>query len=334
MGFTGFPHDITVEAVDDARRFSRENADIIAHHVEGVPWAESLQQKPFSEELISDWEGKKLATPPRGKIYLAVSPGRGDLKPADKSLPLPAELKGKTYDHPLVRKAYLAYCRRAVEFFEPDYLAIGIEVNEISQKGPDVWQAYVNLHKYIYQQIKSDHPDLPIFASFTLHGMLNVNGADRDKMLAAFDQIMEYNDVIAVSFYPFITGGTTDTASCLKWLTDNFDKYKKPYAMAETGQAADRLRFPTTGQIIDGTPAKQQAYYKVLLETAQSRRFEFVISFLHRDYDPMWEKIKSFSPEFFMAWRDCGLLDESGAPRPAYDVWKKYFTMPLTNSDK
>ncbi len=78
-----------------AREFSRQNADIIAHHIEGVPWAELLADKPFSDELMNEWKGKKEATPKGGKVYLAISPGRGDLKPGEKSLPFPKELVGR-----------------------------------------------------------------------------------------------------------------------------------------------------------------------------------------------------------------------------------------------
>lgn len=35
------------------------------------------------------------------------------------------------------------------------------------------------------------------------------------------------------------------------------------------------------------------------------------------------------APELFIAWRDCGLLDERGRARPAYDVWKAAFDLPL-----
>ena len=62
MGFTGFPYDYSLEAVQEARNFSQKNADIIAHHIEGVPWAELLADKPFSGELLNEWNGKKEAT--------------------------------------------------------------------------------------------------------------------------------------------------------------------------------------------------------------------------------------------------------------------------------
>ncbi len=81
--------------------------------------------------------------------------------------------------------------------------------------------------------------------------------------------------------------------------------------------------------VIEGTPAKQEAYYRTLLELAQKREFAFVVSFVHQDYDALWERIKATSPELFVAWKDCGLLDEKGMARPAYRVWKEYFDLLL-----
>lgn len=326
MGFTGFPYDITPEAVAASRKFVRENGDILAHHIEGVPWTEALNDQRFPEALLKEWEGKKLATPPGGKVYLAISPGRGDLKMADKCGPLPKELSGKAYDDPLVLKAYLNYCRRAIAFFRPDYLAIGIEVNEIHRDGgPRKWNAYVALHKYIYQELKKDHQDLPIFASFTLHQMYQVRG----KMLEEWQKLVPYNDLVAVSYYPFFVP-EKDRLTALDWLTKTFDALQKPYAFVETNDTAERLQFPKSRNIVlDGSLEKQRAYYERLLALAQEKRFAFVISFIHQDYDALWEKIKSTAPELFIAWRDCGLLDEVGHPRPAYRVWKGYFDLPL-----
>ena len=257
--------------------------------------------------MLEEWQGKKLSMPPRGQVYLAISPGRGDLKVAEKAGPLPKELIGKAYDHPLVMKAYLNYCRRAIEFFNPDYLAIGIEVNEIHDAGPRKWQAYAALHKHVYGELKKDHRDLPIFASWTLHNMFKKRG----KMLDEFQELMPYNDVVAVSYYPFFMEDA-DRLTALDWMTTQFDAFSKPYAIVETNDAAERLPLPQAKVVIEGTSEKQVAYYRKLLGLAQQRDFAFVISFVHQDYDALWEKIKDHSPELFMAWRDCGLLDETG----------------------
>ena len=326
MGFTGFVYDTTWEAVTASRKFVRENGDILAHHMEGVPWTEALNGRSFPKALLEEWEGKKSATPPNGKVYLAISPGRGELKPADKAGPLPNELKGKAYDDPLVVKAYLNYCRRAIDFFRPDYLCIGIEVNEIYRDGgPQKWNAYVTLHQQTYQELKKEHPELPIFASCTLHQAFQQRGG----MLAAFQELMPYNDLVAISYYPFFVP-EKDRLAALDWLTAQFDSFQKPYAMVETNDLAERLPFPKSKHIVlDGTPAKQRAYYEKLLALAQEKRFVFVISFIHQDYDALWERIKDSAPELFIAWRDCGLLDERGRARPAYDVWKAAFDLPL-----
>src|SRR5262245_6081255 len=74
MGFTPFPYDMTEKAVAETRRFVKTHGDLVAFHIEGVPWAESLEGKPFNPELVRDWEGQKGARPEGGKVYLAVSP--------------------------------------------------------------------------------------------------------------------------------------------------------------------------------------------------------------------------------------------------------------------
>ncbi len=325
LGFTGFVYDVTPPAVEASRRFVREHGDILAHHIEGVPWGEAFRGEPLPKALREEWEGKKLATPKNGKVYLAISPGRGELKLAEKAGPLPAELRGKDYDDPEVIQAYLTYCRQAIEFFRPDYLAIGIEVNEIHRDpGPKAWKHYVTLHKQVYEALKGEHPDLPIFASWTLHAMFQ----DRKGMLEAFKELMPHNDLVAVSYYPFFVPEAS-RLTALDWMTEQFDEFDKPYAMVETNDAAERLPLPQAKVTIEGTPEKQLAYYRRLLELAQERKFAFVISFVHQDYDALWERIKANSPELFIAWRDCGLLDQDGKPRPALGEWQAYFERPL-----
>ena len=330
MGFTGFPHDITLPAVAEARKFCRTHGDIIAHHMEGVPWTECANRQTLSEKLQNEWRGKKEATAEEGLVYVAISPGRGDLKIADHCLPLDEKLKGKSYDDPLVIDAYLEYCRRAIAFFEPDYLAIGIEMNDVYKNaGPEVWGNYVELHSHVYKALKKDYPDLPIFASLTLHNLLNANESKREEYVNAFRQILPHCDLIAVSYYPFIQGGTTEIKPALEWLTKTFDKEGKPYAFVETGEAAEKMKLGDFGVTIRGTPDKQYAYIIELLYFAQTHDTEFVIWFIHRDYDAMWDKIKAHVPEAHGAWRDSGLMDENGEQRPAMLAWEKYFQTKL-----
>lgn len=334
MGFTPFPYDTTLEALVDGKRFLSQNADIIAQHMESVPWTEALENKPFHKNLTAEWQRRKDLLP-GARVYLGLSPGRGNALSnywgEKENLPVPAAFANKSFDDPDVKRAYLNYCERAVAFFRPDYLGIGIEVNELYGASPARWAAYVELHRHVYRELKRKHPRLRVFASFTLHNLLNhgASGKENTDMLRAFRQIMPCNDLVAVSFYPFLAGLSGDVDTSLAWLTRSFDAYDKPYAFVETGEAAEKLTFPKSGIVIAGTPARQRAYYEKLLRLAQTRRFAFVISYLYRDYDALWDKIQASSPEFFAAWRDCGLVDEKGVKRPACRVWESAFQTPF-----
>jgi hypothetical protein len=95
--------------------------------------------------------------------------------------------------------------------------------------------------------------------------------------------------------------------------------------MVETNDTAEPLQFPKSKLVLNGTPQKQAAYVRTLLALADQRRFRFVVLFIHQDYDALWDAIKATAPELFMAWRDCGLIDERGQLRPSFAVWRDYF---------
>jgi len=184
---------------------------------------------------------------------------------------------------------------------------------------PRVGHARVELHQHVYRELKKEHPNLPIFASYTLHNLIKHKG----EMLKASQELMAFNDYAAISFYPFLTSETAESA--FKWMQESFDSFEKPYAMVETNDTAERTEFPKSKIILNGSPEKQAAYVRSLLELAQRRRFEFVVLFIHQDYDKLWDAIKASAPELFIAWRDCGLIDEAGRERPAFQVWREFY---------
>jgi hypothetical protein len=108
---------------------------------------------------------------------------------------------------------------------------------------------------------------------------------------------------------------------------EHFDRFGKSYAVVETGEAAARVRLPKSGQVIDRTPQKQEAYYRALLAFAAKHPIRFVVTFIHRDYDAVVEDQRH---------------DARGVPRLAelrpagrrrqtpagVRVWRQYFEMP------
>lgn len=335
MGFTPFPHDVTIEAVAAAKDFVRENADVISIHFEGVPWLEAHTGKPIHPKFMEEWKRQKEAKPPGGKVYLALTPlnnGRSDIagyRAAKENLLLPKPLVGKALDDPVVVKAYLEYCRRAIGYFKPDYLTIGIEVNELFHNKRSKWEAYTRLHRQVYEALKKENPALPICVTFTLHNMLNPEWKDRGQMLAEMKKLMSHSDLVAVSFYPFMAMLGKRMDYCLSWVGENFDEFKKPYAISESGQPAEPVVLKSLGFTIPANPKTQYQVLDKLLSFAHERQFEFLIWFIARDYDGLWEKIQAESPDFFVVWRDCGLLDGNGKERAAYQLWRSHFEQEL-----
>ena len=186
-------------------------------------------------------------------------------------------------------KAYLAYCRRMVEFFKPDYLGIGIEVNEIFRRRAEEVEGLCGTASARLQGTQEGPQGL---ADLRLRHAAPVFQA-RGKMLEEFQKLMPFNDLVAISYYPFFVS-EKERLAALDWAVAQFDSFKKPFAMVETNDLAERLPFPKSKNIVlQGTPANQKVYYEKLLELAQEKQFAFVISFVHQDYDVLWEKSKT-----------------------------------------
>jgi hypothetical protein len=324
MGFSGFPHAATEDAAIEMVAFIKAHTDIgVAHLDNGVPWTESSLGQDYPQEFLDSWAPELIAVPDEGPFYLAISPGRGgELQVHEKAAPLSAELEGKAYDDPLVIQAYQTFAQRAVEYFSPDYLALGIEVNEQYEHAPATWAAYAALHNAVYDLLKASYPDLPIFATLTLHNLLH-----DDAQVAAMDDIMDKNDLIAISYYPFLNTDT-EAAESFEWLEQQFDHLGKPWVMAETNHAAEPTQIPGDGALI-GSEEIQLAYHEFMLDYADTKEMPFVVFFIHRDYDDLWEQFGDLWPPFYIVWRDTGILDGAGNPRPTNQHWEEWFGYPL-----
>jgi hypothetical protein len=228
----------------------------------------------------------------------------------------------KGFDHPDVVAAYLKYCHRMIQTFQPDYFAFAIEANlwplEKSSEFGRLWF----LLAVTYNQLKASYPDLPIFV--TLKGM---NDQDHLNRFHYTQTLLLVSDYVAVSTYPF---DEPDIANGSRPLPANwFSKLRtlaplKPFAIAETGFAADRV--VVGGRVIvgDATPAVQAEYLTRLLDETARSGAKFVIWFVPIDYHRLWNKVGSPDMPLGAFWMTNGLLDRNYQPRPAYHLWSEF----------
>lgn len=341
LGFTPFPFDLNAEALEYVYNRMAEDADIVAHHFDsGVPWPEALAGDDFNTQILNDWSYRKGRTPPGHKMYVAITPintTRDNLalyNGATGNMPLPAPWDQYAFNHPDVKSAYFNYAVRVVEFFEPDYLAIGIESNLLAVKRDDLWPGYLELHQEVYSQLKQRYSDLPIFVS--LLGTTLLDGyqaeADHAQQGQVLEEILPYTDYFGISLYPYLTTYLANEIPETMW-EDLFSLSEKPIAITETGYAAEYFTLAGGSFGVNGSPEKQAAYIERLLEEAQEREFVFVINFVLRDFDALFEAVPEEYREIALPWRDSGLYNGEGQARLALESWLAALARPYAPVD-
>ncbi len=327
IGFTPFPYDVTTAAVEWVYQQILADGNIVAHHFDnGIPWPEALAGDDFHPNLTADWEYRKTNTPASHKIYLAITPihlMRDTLAPyrgESEDMPLPPPWNTYTFNHDSIKAAYYNYCVRTIDFFDPDFVCIGIEVNLLMANAPDKWDAYTELHQYVYPLLTARYPELPIMVSFT--GMELINGytdADHVQQMQALADMMPYTDYFGLSMHVFISALQAD--SIPNAVLDQIYALRqgKTVAICECSYPADT--FSVSGIDFYGTPAKQVDYFTKILARADTIPTAFVIDFLIRDYEALWEAMGS-PDDFTKLWKETGLYDEGGAIRPALTEWR------------
>lgn len=353
MGFTPFPYDVdplTISTVvDDVYARLTNDADLVAHHFDGgIPWNAALTDSyPYDANIMGDWSLRKGKTPANHKVYVSVTPislartGLALLRDTANDMPLVSPFDTHAangdFDHADVKTAYLNYCKRVIQFFNPDYLAIGIEVT-LLRKNTDsaTWLKYSALNEFVYTSLKALYPDLPIFVSvspiemvsgYPLGLPLEFSGDPAGyeaSQRAALADVMAASDYYAISLYPYLTA-FNNTPYPADFLDTLFSLSTKPLAIAETGMLAESITAFST--LFAGTTTLQDNYMSDLLDKAQARNAEFITWFILQDYDQLCSFFGGCS-DADIVWRDSGLYDGFGNIRPAYTRWTDRLAIP------
>ncbi len=345
MGFTYFPNDNTPEALEFALSAIAADGDlVVAHHDSGIPWDAALDNdfSRYPQDFQDEVAGIAAWKPPGHKLYVAVTPiaflrnrlapTRG---PGGTQTFLPP-WDGYTFDHPDVIAAFTNHCRMLIDRYRPDFFAFGIEVNILRATVADdnAWNGYAALSAAVYNALKASYPALPVFQ--TLH--VETFRGNPAAQTAAIGQILPYADYIAVSSYPYgdsarYPDGSLADPSQLP--ADYFSPLaalapEKPFAIAETAWPAEDVTAPYPATIRSNADC-QRRYVEFLLSSVDARSGRFVNYYFTRDFDALWEKVLAGDPNaaLIRLWRDTGLYDGAGAPRPGLAAWRSVLSRPL-----
>jgi hypothetical protein len=227
----------------------------------------------------------------------------------------------------MVAKAYLNFCREMIRRLRPDYVAYGIQVNDLIKAGPAKWNRFVPFARDIYMALKKDNPKLPIFVTLDSDATaFEPDSAPNHKK--SLKDILPFTDLIAVTAFPYVK-----EQNPAKLPKDMFAQMaamapQKPFAIAETAFLAEDVNFIGIERV--GKAAWQQDYLKMCFDEGVRLNAKFVIWMLPRDCDALYEKVPPPINEFLKLFKDTGLLDGDGKPRKSYELWSQWLKYTRT----
>ncbi|HMZ41620.1 MAG TPA: hypothetical protein PKN81_12340 [Anaerolineales bacterium] len=335
MGFTRWPPEATLEGIDRMNNFVNTYGDMTALHFDGgVPWPEALTDSPLPAGLMSSWQFTRDAIPAEHTLLVSITPldmTRSKLAAywgESDNQPLPKPWDGYSLDHADVKTAYLNYARRVVEYFHPDYLAIGIEANVAQVNAPESWEAYKQLHQFVYENLKAEYPDLPIFATFTISHMSGLDGGDQATQKKEIETLLPYLDMLGLSAYPYgwmYESGKADP------IPDDFFApalaFGKPIGITESG--APSYDFSAYGKDYKFSEEYQARWIDFLMQKGIENHFEFAIAFTGIDYDKLIAGMPTDVRELATIWVYTGLQRSDGCDKFALSYWDAYLKLPF-----
>lgn len=333
MGFSPWVYDATVEAQHWVYDKVGTEGDVISHHLEeGVPWVEAFANQPYAESFRNELAFRKSKHIAGQKIVVQISPlnvartGIADYRGTEINMPLPAPWNSFALNSAEVKTAYLNYATYIIDFLQPDYLLIGVEVNLLIRNNPDKWSAYVELNRYVYTELKKSRPSVPLSVSvFCVPYFPQWSSEDiLTAQLSGLENLHDSYDILSFSIHPFMSALLAESFP-ENYLKDMFALTRKPVAISESSYPAQVWSTTTTPTLtFNGTSTKQKDFIKNMLSASQQANAEFVIWFTIRDYDALWNGVLKQS-EDALVWRDTGLYSEDGSTREAHAAWLEWF---------
>lgn len=321
MGFSTWPYAPTEESINNTYHFIEQNSDIYSEQIDNkIPWNAWINDLPLPVEFTDDIDTRISRKISNSNLALSVSLlniDRSDLaEDYDGNIPNYDGLNDLE-----IEDAYFKHINYLINRFEPDYLIIAIEVNELRIKSPSKWIEYKLLMHNVKSRIQQEYPSLKISESLTLHNLYQPEVLDSEDYIAEIVTYANSMDFVAISFYPFLKGqhSKNDFQKAFDFL---HSKITKPIAFSETSHLAGDLSINSYDLFIEGSECEQNLYLESLLSNAQEQNYEYVIWWTHRDYYELWLTFPEELKDLGKLWLNTGLVTDNGGKKKAYSTWE------------
>jgi len=267
LSISPFPYDLSIESMKNVAAIVNSTSSVYTVQLDnGIPWQEALDGAPFPKNFQRDLRNRKNAIRPGQQIYLAIAPLQDDRTSwasAFDGQKAPGWVSKEHQINDRIRKAYVNYVLRVIEYFEPQYINIGVEAGDAAHKDVKKWQSLAPLFIETLETIKNKHSKLQAGLSWSLPLLM------QGKTLTYSTQVISASDYVGISFYPYMgqfyekIGGVDlppppqQWREPLVWLKKNVNK---PIAICETGYSSSTVSDSRYGLSMASNANHQAAY--------------------------------------------------------------------------
>jgi hypothetical protein len=315
FGFSSLPRELNAEAYAQAIDFASEHGEIVLIQ-RNVPWAQFVPGGSLGDDLAEQTNSERDAVRDEDlKLFFALDPTDGATG-RDRLSELPESLAGRRFDDADVRSAFRSYAEYVAINYQPEYLALGVEMNLYYEKNKDDWENFLSLYLETYAAVKAASPATQITVTMQYEDLQGILPREDThfvdwQLLRAFDPI----DFIGISTYPgFAFQDPTQIPRDYYLQLTAFTE--KPIAIAEMGYASREQP-----GVISGSEEHQSAYLERALAEAEELSMPFAIWFA------IWDPAYARGTEFG-AFEHIGLLRSDDSQKPAWSAWDEAARRP------
>lgn len=265
---------------------------LLEGHERELRIAEMAREKGLKLLLIFDFTHDGLDTSRRD-----LGVGRINKFPDGSPLP-PGGL-----DNPEISEAYKSELLAIVQQIRPEYVRVGIEINMFRDTCPSMWPAFAKMYSECYHEIKAQFPAAEV-------SVYTAKPPDED-MTKALQGLLPKLDSLGYSIY--------------------YDKsWKKPREhFTKILEIDPRLplfipEFGIRGADTKEDLAKHLKGLSFLFEVFASVNAKAVVWYSLYDQD------LTGTPDWYSSsFETIGMIQRNGCSKPAYELWKQVFGLPL-----
>ena len=322
MGISSLPPELSEERYEEVFTLAGEFGDLILIH-RTPPWEEFLPDGTISDDTIRTTEVEQALAEKNGlALFLAIDLTDGAAG-RSRLAALPDELAGSGFDNADVRAAFLSYAKYVALNYQPDYLALGVEMNMYYEHEPEDFDNFVSLYFEAYDAVKEVSQDTLVFPTFQMEELQSLlpSGEIHPPQWHLFRRFEPKLDLLAISTYPSFAFETP---------TDIPDDYyeqlgrytDRPIVIAEMGYSSG----PCRQGINDGTESEQKDFLRRILLRAEAMDMPFLVWFAG------WDPAFATDPPLDL-FQHIGLIRPDGTKKPSWFVWAQAAHRPLAEPE-